>query len=332
MAYDYPTGVGITGDLEQAFSRLSTIDVNVGSIMPMLSDRRYEPEVQTINRTHIAKPTYNKKVVKRARGDDWKSTSTGSQEFITLIVVQEAEIDTELERLDAMELPLNYLERERMAQVAALRLEIEEDCIGLIDTDANYDTSRTYAVGTAGSDFIDKDGTSTGSVINIGKGILDSIRKFNIYLGNKGALGPASGMQIGGMLGSRNLVTGLEEFDALDQYLQSEKLSYDRLTDELLTSNSIFANEDYMGTLKGVNIFATPKITKPSANGAANFRNSYMFLPNAWAYAQRPSLVVMIDPVRNQTNGPNYIMRQIANYGYVVLDSQWLTRIQVPTA
>ena len=159
---------------------------------------------------------------------------------------------------------------------------------------------------------------------------LTALRQFRRRLVLKSALGPVSLNPLNGQLSDRSafLLMHPTIFDVFQEYLEDEKIGFDRLTESLLVSDGIFDTEQFGGTFKRVTLFATPAIPPALASPDTDWV-FYGALPRAAAFAIKPGVIRTWTPQTNPVDR-TWSLDQVGQFGRVALDNSYLYRITIP--
>ena len=318
------------GDLTQIYSRRSTVDFNRMPVMTQLSDDRSD-EINAAYQVLISNPTYTAPAdaVRQAAydrsADDWPTGTEAEATFITMAVDQVVKDARDLKLLDAIELPLNYLERIRASMAAQLAVDYEANYVKYLGS-LTY-TGREADIGDS-SNHMDKDNTVTGS---IGDLIYDAFWDFNVYLVNANVMGPSAGPMIGGAAGMPYAVMNPELFREFAKWFLDQKYSWDALTADIISQNSLLASGAFRGMIGGIPIFTTPAIPKPTDNGAGHTWLIQMGTTMANATARRQPVTQFLTPEVNQDKY-RYELKQILFFGRVEVNSLLNYRVRLATA
>lgn len=349
----------VWGDLVTAFSRRSTLDFNRMSMLRRFADDR-SSEVNAAHQVLITDPvptdhteqdsTYGMMAKGSGKGqrtpdyarndDDWEDGREVESKFLVLAVDQTVQNGADLKYLDMVEAPLNYLERQRAKMAAVMATDLEDDYYGFLDgisygevtastTKKRAFANREHPLGAATTTFINEDGKVTEATAGkMGEAIYDGIMDFNTYLVNQNVLGPTAGATIGGSAGTPYVAMNPEVFQIFIKYFLEKRLSWDQLTESILSRNSLLGGEAYRGQIAGVPIYVTPAITKPAAGGTWKIQAGTTM---ANAVAMRPPLTQFLTPETNQEKY-RYKMRQVAFHGRIEVNPALNYRMTIPTA
>jgi len=321
MAFDVPA------DLVQLYSAQTTIEINTGSILPNLLDRRWEPELQSAYRTKIPNPTYNTPASAFTRGGDWKTATVGAQTFINFDIDQYLEVGQTIDWLDVVELPINYLDRFRQSQRVQLNKGIEANLIAALEGLVTWTSGTNEFRYGDSTDNLARD-TLKPATAAATQELIDSIFDIGVTYAKSGVIGPLAATPLGGVVGGLWCLMVPEIFRYLAAALLDKKYSLDTLTDPILRRQSVFNTGAYQGSLGNVQIFSHPGLTYPTqGSGQSDHVYTYIGVPQAMAFALRPPIVQFITPDQNQT-GPDYLLRQIVPFGRVGVNTGLVNRIR----
>ena len=330
-------------DLRENYSATAILDFDRDSVVTRLFDRSWETELRNAYKVHIPKPDLNVTVSAYTRHSTasaqrgWGVSNRPEQSFIELAADQPFRVANEIDYDDEIELPISYFNRYRNEQTTKIGQYIEDNLVTFLagQTYSSSDdtaTSLTFGVtgsGTSGA-WIGADGETFGADKAASlKLVHDAIKKVRTQMALKNVLGEHSLSPEGGRL-TRGvwLIMRPELFDVESDYLESLGLSYDRLNDSLFVNGSIFGAGQYIGALKGVALWTTTALPKPTGSGSSSYWDCYASIPGALTLAVKPGVVQTLTPETNPDDA-TWAIRQKGAFGRAVIHPNYLYRLRV---
>ena len=301
-----------TGEFLEVWSRTTTAELRQKSIwLNLLSKTGTEGWVSGAAKAQIPKPTYtNAHAETRARGGAWATADQIGQDTVEFSRTGGVQVANEVLAEDAAEIPWPLIDNLRSRQGYEMSKKIDTDIWTWLTGTSGATT--TVNLGTAGTDYIDRDSPYAGSTTKGKKLPFDAIDQFHLKLQRADALDG-----IGDAVGQRFIVMTPEVFRVLRNYMIDEKFGWDILTADILKSGSVLANADYQGRLLGIDVFSWNGISIPTGS------NNWPMIAGARAGAVanvRPAINQFFDPTENQVSTkPAYLSRQTMEFGTAML-------------
>ena len=344
--FQFPAA-GDIGNMLTAFSMQTTVDFNRASILRRLTNDRSN-EVNSAYQVVIQDPTYTTMAIgDRLDPDtgnptsaydrssrDWPTGTEPSGAQITLEVNRKAQDARNLQYLDATEAPIPYMERMRAKLAATITTDMENDYYEFISQSTFYDATgvdngREFEIPSADL-TLSHDGTVGGTLKFAA--FYDALWDFNVHYVNKSVIGPAAGVMIGGSAGMPYAVMPPEVFKEFAKWFLKQRYSWDTLTEQIISQNSILASSAFRGSVAGVPLLVTPAVTAPKASVAGtDYWYVQMGFTQANSVAVRPPLTQFLTPTINQEN-TDYELKQIVYHGRERVNKELNARIKIATA
>ena len=308
MAFDVPA------DLTVAYSAKSTQELFSKNVFASLCDKTWQPEALTNHKVEIPAPVFVPATA-YTRAASYKAAVVPTQTFISLLMDQHGEVSDQIDFLDEVDTPLNYLEKFRVSGTRRMAKYV----------DANMHTFLTGLTIATAQSVASTDTTTASNIFkfsslrygaDVGKLVFNQISQFSDAMLGLGAVGGS-----GDSPTDFWCVMSIGLRRELANYLLASKYSLDPLTTDLLNRSGIFSSNQYGGRLFGVDLIAWPALTPPAA--ADEDALCYFGAKQAVAYAERPVFASIIGKSANQT-APTTALHQISTFGRVVVNSDLL--------
>ena len=211
-----------------------------------------------------------------------------------------------------VEIPWALVERTRNRQAYQLRYDIDKS---IYDSVSGL-PSQTISAGTAGSTYVPVTAPYTATIASgVDHPLMSAIDEFAIAMYRANAI-DGEGTPTGSV-GRPFMIVHPELIASLRKWLRNLGLSFDPLTQEILSQNPGVAGRGYVGTLSGINIYGWNHLAIPTADSPWP---CYAGVAEAAAVAVRPPLIQFFSPQENQvSDNPSWLLRQVADYAYVEL-------------
>ena len=341
---------GDIGNMLTAFSMQTTVDFNRASILRRLANDRSN-EVNQAYQVVIQDPTYTS-MAKADRVDpdtatgaydrssrDWPTGTEPDGAQITMQVNRKAQDARNLQYLDATEAPIPYMERMRAKLAATITTDMEDDYYEFISQDSFYDESTASGAGDDNGiqwtlDNAKLNMNDDGVVGGTGdfEEFYNALWDFNVHFVNKNVIGPAAGAMIGGSAGMPYAVMPPEVFKHFAIWFLKQRYSWDTLTEQIISQNSILSSSAFRGMVAGIPLLVTPAVKKPTASvQGTDYWHIQMGFQQANSVAVRPPLTQFLTPTVNQDN-TDYELKQIVYHGRERVNKDLNARIRIDTA
>ena len=227
-----------------------------------------------------------------------------------------------------MEIPWPLIDKLRSRQAYELSKYADEETykwlIGVNGLAATQDVS----LGTATNVYIDRDspwqpdGNNNANIVIARRLVYDAIKGFSLKLQRANALDG-----VGDAVGQKWMIMPPELFATLRDYMLSQKLGWDLLTESLLRQGSVLGTAEYHGRLFGIDIFSWNGIAIPT--GTDDWK--MVAGVRAGAYANvRPVINQFFSPSENQVSTkPAYLSRMTMDFGAAIGEGGVFSEISI---
>ena len=284
----------------QLTSQMFTLPWVQGDSKVIINDPKYLPSATSDSATEGVM------VVDRARGANWPTPRKGDSGILEFTRTGGWGVANEISWEDLNELRFGAAEGTRLAQVEAINNKINSEALDVVQ--ANVAAAQTADLGAVGDTIsISAPYQSTG---DIGELFIDALEAYiaeldldNVYSSNSQ-----------GDLGNIWCLVSPPVFLIVRRYLRANKLSWDKLTQELLERVSLLATGNFKGRLFGIDIVSTNDASMIPATAAGKWP-VYLGLKNQTIANVRPALTQVLDPQSNQISDyPAWLARSVGEY------------------
>lgn len=314
---------------QQAWSSATFGEVRRKSLMFGLTSRmNTEAWVNGSTVVNIPLPAWtNVASTDRARGANWVAAKDVSQTLKKFERSGGLTVANKVLWEDQIEVPWAVVEETRSRQAYEMSKTLDDKVYAAITAAIAGETStpnfQAYGSNTNSIDRV------SGKAANAAAEALpyEIIDDFSLKLANSD-LDPGDGQA----LGQKYVVMRPTVFRVLSNYLLDKRYSYDPITTDVLQQNTLFAGASWEGRLKGIDIYSwtgSPMPTGKKSNTAANRAANWQVLcgvRNGAIANTRPPLTQFFTPSTNQVSpNPEYLLRQVMEYGHLVMDESYFT-------
>lgn len=321
-------------DLVTYFSAMTYDEIRRDAIYMMLTSSEWtQPWVAGDNTVNIPVPGYKFvagttagtitdpgdstgiKVVDRARGGDWAPLAGVSSSTKKFTRTGEKASSQFIPYEDSMEVAWNVAEEYRSRAAYEIRDALDSAIVtALWSAPAN---TTSLGDGSAGI-MIDKQGKLGTKTAESAALVYDAISAWSLLLEERDLMSEASDSP-----GSAYVVIHPRLFTVLREYLLDKNLSWDALTSQLLSQNSVLASRGYRGRILNVDVFTSTKAPLPGGSSKNTVWNILCGTQRANTVATRPPLTQFFPISQNQiTDEPGTVLRQTTPYGFLTLDGE----------
>jgi len=312
------------GELRQAFSLRTTIQLYRQSIWATLMNRGHEAELANARSTVIQNPAFATTVKSRSRGSKWGEGQEITSTPITLTLDQPYEVGPINWRYeDQRQAPMvGWLEQARQDAAAKTAIYMDDNLNSFVNATTPGE-SLTVGSGTTNA-FTTKSGDGYPYYVGTGNQLVAqaikelSLHWYDAHVGD-------DGISVGGMPGSLWALMDSRVFNALLIDMENRNLHFDTLTDSLF-DNRLRANRAWRGRLYGIDIMVSTVMRAGTGKNVVMYSGTNM----AVALAVDPPVTQFWTPETNQ-DGPNYKINMAGLFGRQLVNKDLLTKVTFAT-
>jgi len=337
-------------DMEQRFSRRTTVDVDRSPTVLALLDRGWQDELleaeqTTIQNWNLASADATVAALTRAGAKAaWQAAKEMARTQIVFSWTQQAQQGVDVPYLDVVQSPVPTLNKVRAALAAALSRQIEDNIVAYLNGLATYTTAAPAAGdlpaeagngpnGNAGKIWSKSygDGSNYISVAGEPKGtgaslVKQALRDASVRFQRTNVL---TGVGVGTTQPSQPVCLLQPELlrvmaDDMEDEASGAWSPPERAAAE---GPAILRGPRYGGTYRGIMLVSSNGLPAPSAKGSWPF---YVLCREAVTFARSMAIIQNLTPQTNQT-GPTYISRALMFFGRQLVNAHLAVKPTIKT-